>query len=49
MTDNAVLRMNNIRMRFGSYYALKGVSLSIRRGEVFGLLGQNGSGKSTMI
>lgn len=49
MTGNAVLRMNNIRMRFGSYYALKGVSLSIRRGEVFGLLGQNGSGKSTMI
>lgn len=49
MTENAVLRMNNIRMRFGSYYALKGVSISIRRGEVFGLLGQNGSGKSTMI
>ena len=49
MTENAVLSMNNIRMRFGNYYALKGVSLSIRRGEVFGLLGQNGSGKSTMI
>ncbi|WP_075292314.1 sugar ABC transporter ATP-binding protein [Pararhizobium arenae] len=49
MSDNAVLQMNNIRMRFGSHYALKGVSLSIRRGEVFGLLGQNGSGKSTMI
>jgi ribose transport system ATP-binding protein len=49
MSDNAVLQMNNIRMRFGSHYALKGVTLSIRRGEVFGLLGQNGSGKSTMI
>jgi ribose transport system ATP-binding protein len=49
MTDNAVLQMNNIRMRFGSHYALKGVSLAIKRGEVFGLLGQNGSGKSTMI
>lgn len=49
MTENAVLRMNNIRMRFGSFDALKGVTLSIRRGEVFGLLGQNGSGKSTMI
>ncbi|WP_137131120.1 sugar ABC transporter ATP-binding protein [Rhizobium sp. FY34] len=49
MSENAVLKMDNIRMRFGSYYALKGVSLSIRRGEVFGLLGQNGSGKSTMI
>ncbi|KPF42174.1 sugar ABC transporter ATP-binding protein [Rhizobium sp. AAP43] len=49
MSDNAVLQMTDIRMRFGSHYALKGVSLSIRRGEVFGLLGQNGSGKSTMI
>ncbi|MDR6100530.1 ribose transport system ATP-binding protein [Agrobacterium larrymoorei] len=49
MSDNAVLSMNNIRMRFGNHYALKGVTLSIRRGEVFGLLGQNGSGKSTMI
>lgn len=49
MTENAVLRMNNIRMKFGEHYALKGVSLSIRRGEVFGLLGQNGSGKSTLI
>lgn len=49
MTRNAVLDMKDIRMRFGSHYALKGVSLSVRRGEVFGLLGQNGSGKSTMI
>lgn len=49
MSDNSVLTLKDIRMRFGSHYALKGVTLSIRRGEVFGLLGQNGSGKSTLI
>ncbi len=48
-TGKDVLRMSDIRMRFGSHYALDGVTLSIRRGEVFGLLGQNGSGKSTLI
>ncbi len=32
MTRNAVLDMTDIRMRFGSHYALKGVSLSVRRG-----------------
>nr|WP_274705581.1 sugar ABC transporter ATP-binding protein [Salipiger pentaromativorans] len=36
-------------MRFGATYALAGVTVSVRRGEVFGLLGQNGSGKSTLI
>lgn len=49
MTANAVLYMNNIRMKFGQNEVLKGVSIAVKRGEVFGLLGQNGSGKSTLI
>lgn len=36
-------------MRFGAVTALNGVSLTLNRGEVLALLGDNGAGKSTMI
>ena len=35
--------------RFGSFVAVDNISLSVRRGEVFGFLGPNGAGKSTTI
>ena len=38
-----------LRKTFGELVALDGLNLSIRRGEVFGLLGPNGSGKTTTI
>ncbi|MEO6811662.1 MAG: ATP-binding cassette domain-containing protein, partial [Isosphaeraceae bacterium] len=34
---------------FGAVSALSGVSLEVRQGEIFGLLGPNGSGKTTAI
>ena len=38
-----------LRKQFGEFHAVKGVSLALRRGECFGLLGENGAGKSTTI
>ncbi len=43
------LSTHALTRRFGSHVAVDGVSLSVARGEVFGLLGRNGAGKSTLI
>ncbi len=48
MSDAAV-EVRGIVKRFGSFEALRGVSLSIGQGEFFGLLGPNGAGKTTLI
>ncbi len=42
-----VIRVENLQRRFGDFIAVKGISFSVRRGEIFGLLGANGAGKST--
>lgn len=42
-----VIEVHNLQRRFGDFYAVNNISFSVRRGEVFGLLGANGAGKST--
>src|SRR3954452_6240745 len=44
-----VLVASDVRKRYGSIQALKGVSLTVEEGELVGLLGPNGAGKSTLV
>jgi len=44
-----VLRVEHIKKSFGPIAALRDLNLTLRKGEVLGLLGDNGSGKSTLI
>ncbi len=45
----AVVEVDRLTKRFGDFVSVAELSLSVRRGEVFGLLGSNGAGKTTTI
>ncbi|HEX5818098.1 MAG TPA: ABC transporter ATP-binding protein [Gemmatimonadales bacterium] len=47
--NGAAIRTTGLRKVFGSRVAVEGLDLAVHRGEVFGLLGPNGSGKTTTI
>lgn len=47
--QDEILRIDNVTKSYGPVRALRGVSLSIRRGTIHGLLGENGAGKSTLV
>ncbi|WP_145217029.1 ABC transporter ATP-binding protein [Gimesia alba] len=44
-----MVEVNNLWVRYGKYEAVKGISFSIPKGEVFGFIGPNGAGKSSTI
>ena len=49
MADENMIRLSGLRVLYGTFAAVDGLDLDIRRGELFGLLGPNGAGKSTTI
>lgn len=44
-----ILSINNISKRYGKIQAVNGLSLDVQSGQVFGILGPNGSGKTTTL
>ena len=49
MAQKTVITVKNLVKRFGDFTAVNGINLEVSRGEIFGFLGPNGSGKTTTI
>lgn len=45
----SILEVRNLSKQFDGNYVLKNISLSIKKGEIYGIIGANGSGKSTFM
>ena len=47
--NETIIELNNVSKHFGSVKAINGLNLSIRRGQIYALLGHNGAGKTTTL
>jgi ABC-2 type transport system ATP-binding protein len=48
-SNDDIIAVENLEKRFGEFVAVNRISFSVQKGDVFGFLGANGSGKSTTI
>ncbi len=49
MKQNPIVSIQKVSKAFGKHLILKDISLDIHNGEIFGLLGPSGAGKTTLV
>jgi len=49
ISDEVQLQVQDLHMSFGGVKALRGVSLEVRKGEIFSIIGPNGAGKTVLL
>ncbi|PFK31672.1 ABC transporter [Bacillus cereus] len=47
--EQTIIKVSNLQKKYGEFEAVKGISFSVKKGELFAFLGTNGAGKSTTI
>ena len=47
--EKVIIKVTNLRKKYGELEAVKGISFTVKKGELFAFLGTNGAGKSTTI
>ncbi|HST55022.1 MAG TPA: ABC transporter ATP-binding protein [Solirubrobacteraceae bacterium] len=48
-TTGPAIEVSDLHKRYGEFEAVRGIDITVQRGEVFGLLGPNGAGKTTTV
>ena len=49
MSNDLVVRTENLTKRYGEFTALEDLNIHVKRGEILGFIGPNGAGKTTTI
>ena len=47
--EEIIIETKGVKVNFGDFWALKGIDIEVKRGEIIVILGPSGSGKSTFI